>query len=810
MFRNFFKVAVRNLIRQKAYALINIFGLAIGIACSILIVLFVIHESTYDGFHEKADQIRQVWVTGKFAASDFQSANTAPPSGPVFLDEIPEVINYTRVDRSDNVITMYGDRTFLEDHFYWADSGFFEIFSFPLLKGDPTRVLDEPRSMVISESTARKYFGEEDPMGKTLEVFSDSTDYTITGVMEDIPDNSSLYFDMVVDFQSHYRANHLQWTSNNMHTYLLTEKGVTTEVLQEKIDQITVKYVGPEIQRFLGITLEEWEAVGNFYQIRTQPMLDVHLNNDISENLRPAGNKKYLYIFSSIALFIILIACINFMNLSTARSAGRAREVGLRKVVGSGKGPLVWQFLAESFFMVIIALIIALLILELVLPVFNKEVQMSLVLEYFGDWYIIPGLLLFAVIIGLLAGSYPAFYLGSFKPIAVLSGKIEQGARSGFLRRILVIVQFSISIFIILGTLVINKQLGYMINKDLGFHKEQMIVIQRFAEVGNRRVETFKQEIAMIPGVISSASSTMVPGHTNNYNGFMMEGRPSDQTFLLEVNFIDHDFPETYGLEITQGRFHSLDYATDSFAIIVNEKTIQNFTIEEPLQCRFIQPGDTREDIDYFQILGVMKDFHNQSLQSVIRPHMMRIRDPESGWIPYLSIRVGPENIPGTVQQIENVWNEFTNDQPFQYFFMDNDFEQHYEQEARTRIIFTIFSILAILVACLGLLGLTAFTTEQRTREIGIRKAMGASANIIVRLISKEIVVLICVATLIAWPVAYFFTRNWLNDFAYRIDLGIIQFLLSFLITLLLSLATISVQAINAALKNPADSLRYE
>jgi putative ABC transport system permease protein len=431
-------------------------------------------------------------------------------------------------------------------------------------------------------------------------------------------------------------------------------------------------------------------------------------------------------------------------------------------------------------------------------------------LDYFGDWYVIPGLFLFALVIGLLAGSYPAFFLGSFKPVAVLSGKIEQGAGSGFLRRILVIVQFSISIFIILGTLVINKQLGYMINTDLGFEKEQLLVIQRFDEIGSRHVETFKQEIAKIPGVLSSASSTMVPGHTNNYNGFMMEGRPFDQTFLLEVNNIDYDFPATYGLEIAQGRFHSHDYPTDSFAIVVNEASIRNFNIEEPLECRFIQPGDKMEDRDYMKILGVMKDFHNESLHTVIRPHMMKIRDPVWGWIPYLSIRLEPENISGTVRQIGNIWNEFTNGQPFQYFFMDDDFEQHYEQETRTRFIFTIFSILAILVACLGLLGLTAFTTQQRTREIGIRKAMGASANIIVRLISKEIVILICLATLVAWPVAYLFTRNWLNDFAYRIDPGIIPFLLSFVFALLISLATISVQAIKAALKNPADSLRYE
>ena len=810
MFKNFFKVAVRNLIRQKAYALINIIGLAIGIACSILIVLFVLHENSYDTFHKEADQIYRVWVTGRFADSEFKSANTAVPSGPAFVDEIPEVINFTRVDHSSNVLIRHGDKTFMEDNFYWADSGFLEMFSYPLIHGDPFSALTEPRSMVISESTARRYFGDGDPMGKTLELFTDSVDYTITGVMKDVQENSHMKFDMLVDYQSNGRANETEWTSNNLHTYLLTEKGVSTEALEEKIDPIMRKYVGPEIQSFIGASLEDWEAVGNFYKIRVQSLLDIHLDPTIEDNLRPSSDRKYLYIFSSIALFIILIACINFMNLSTARSAGRAREVGLRKVLGSMRAPLVWQFLAESFIMVLIALVLALLMLELVLPAFNRQVQLGLFVDYLGDWYIIPGLLLFALLIGLLAGSYPAFFLGSFKPVAVLSGKIEKGTRSGFLRRILVIIQFGISIFIILGTLVINRQMDYMINKDLGFNKEQMLVIERFGVVGRTHVETFKQEIAKIPGVISSASSTMVPGNITNFSGHMMEGRPVDQTFLLEVNYIDHDFPETYGLEIVEGRFLSDDFASDSTAIVVNEATIRNFNIEDPLKCRFIRPDESPEEREYLQVAGVVKDFHNQSLHGEIRPHMMRFRPPDWGWIPFLSIQLEPENIQATVQQIENTWDDFTSGHPFQYFFMDESFERTYAQEARTRSIFTIFSILAILVACLGLFGLTAFTTEQRTREIGIRKAMGASANIIVRLISKEILVLVSLATLIAWPLAYFFTRDWLNDFAYRIDLGFIPFLLSFVLALLISLATISVQAITAAMKNPADSLRYE
>ncbi len=810
MFKSFITVALRNIARQKAYALINVLGLSIGIACSILITLFVIHESSFDIFHEKADRIVRVWVNGQLAESKISSAYTAVPTGPAFLDEIPEVINYCRIETWENILIRQGERVFLEDNFYWADSGFFEIFSFPLISGDPSTVLTEPHSMVISEKMAKKYFGNEDPMGKVLEAFNDSVDYTITGVMEDIPDNSHIFCDFVVDFRSIWRANQTEWTSNNVFTYLLLDEETKPEIMHEIFDPIVRKYVGPEIKHYVGITLEEWEAGGNYYILEAQPLSDIHFNTDIEHSMRPSSDKKYVYIFSLIALFIIVIACINFMNLSTARSAGRAREVGLRKVVGSSKKQLIFQFLAESLIMVVIALLLALLIVELSLPAFQNQTRVTLSINYLSEWYIIPALLGFALMVGLLAGSYPAFFLASFRPVAVIAGKLEAGTRSSRLRSILVVFQFGISIFIILGTLVISRQLNYLVSKELGFYKDQLVVLERFSTIGRDRVGTFKQEIAAFPGVISSTSSTMVPGHTNSYNAFLIEKRPPEESFLLEVNWADHDYPVTYGLRLLDGRFLSQQYASDSSNIIINEAAVKNFGITEPLMTNFLQPGDEALEINRLPVVGVLKDFHNSSLHNEIRPYMMRIRPADWGWIPYLTVRLEPQSMQATLKQVETVWKEFTSDQPFDYFFLDDDFASRYEQEKRTRIIFLVFSVLAILVASLGLLGLTAFTTEQRTREIGIRKAMGANAVQVVRLISRETIILISIATLLAWPVSYFFTRDWLNDFAYRIELGVAPFLLSFAFALVISLITISFQTVAAALKNPADALRYE
>ena len=810
MFRNFFRITLRNIIRQKVYSIINIAGLAIGIACSIIITAFILHELSYDKFHEKADRIFRLILDGKIGEEEMLSAWTPVPAAAALVEEFPEVIDATRLEEWDNMLIRYEDKTFLEDKFMWADSSFFKIFSFKLIEGDPAKVLNEPRMIVVSESMAKKYFGSDNPVGKTLKVFSDTTHYFVTGVFEDVPANSHIDFDFVASFISLDKVKSTEWTSNNLCTYILLSEGADWKALESKMPEIISKYVGPEVQQYIGVSIEEWEAAGNRYGYDLQPLTQIHLDSDIEQPFKPPDDKTYIYIFSLIAIFILVIACINFMNLSTARSAGRSREVGLRKVVGSDKGLLIRQFLLESFVLTFIALIFSILIVEMLLPYFNNLVKLELNIDYLGKWYIIPGLILLGIIVGLLAGSYPAFFLASFKPVAVLTGKLQTGTRSSWLRSILVILQFGISVFIIVGTIVIFQQLSYMLNKDLGFDKDQIMVVQRFGEIGRDHIEAFKQEIGRIPGVVASTSSTSIPGYPNNYNAHGIEGRPLDQVYLLQVNWCDFDFLKTYGIKLNSGRFLMADIPSDSTAAIINLQAVKDFNIEDPLNTRIIRPGATPEEFQYMQVVGVAENFHYESLQSKINPYIFVIRPANWGWIPYLSIRFEPANINKIINEVEKIWKVYSHDQPFEYFFMDEDFADRYAQEQRTRTIFVIFSILAVFIASLGLFGLVAFTAEQRTREIGIRKVMGASVPRIIWLISRETLILLGIATVIAWPMGWYFCQNWLNGFAFRIDLTIIPFVLSLVIALLIAIITVSTQAIGASMKNPADALRYE
>ncbi|HDR90447.1 MAG TPA: ABC transporter permease [Bacteroidetes bacterium] len=806
MIEKFFRLGVRHMIRQKAYVFINILGLAVGITSFILIGLFVLHELSYDRFHEKGDRIYNLVLDGKIGEQEVMGSFTSAPMAPTFREEIPEIVDAVRMDHW-SVVLRIDDRSYVEEDFLLADSTFFHIFSIPLLRGNIDDVLDAPRKLVLTQSGARKYFGEEDPVGRLIYVGTDTIPYEVTGLCEDVPENSHFTFNALASFVTSSRANNTDWFSNSFPAYVLLAEGASAEVVQEKISEVMVRHMGPQIEQVMGITLDDFLASGGRYGIRLQPLKDIHLNPDILTGFKPSNDRKYIYIFSLVAILIIAIAIINYMNLATARSAGRAHEVGIRKVLGSSRRLLVWQFLTESVLMSLLAMGVALVLVELLIPFFNQLMQIDLTLPYLGNPYTIPGLVLLALLVGLLSGYYPAFYLSSFRPLAVLSGNLKRGAKSGRLRGLLVISQMVISLAIILCTLVISRQLHYMLNKDLGFDREHLIVVQNMNAL-ERRIPVFREQVSRIPGVVACSHSTAVPGHPNNNNGYTIVGRPSEEMILMTTAWVDPYHFETYGFELAEGRFFSEEMPSDSFACVINESAVRQFGLEEPLQTRFQQPYDL-EGRKISQVIGVVKDFHFASLHEPIQPHVFRFAGPDSYW-GYLTVRVKAEDYQRVVRDLETIWKEFSHNMPLQYFFMDDDFNRLYREEQRTRNLALAFAILAIFIASLGLFGLSAFTAEQRTREIGIRKSLGASPTVIMVMLIREVAVLIGLATLIAWPVGYYFLRNWLNNFSYRISLSVFDFLISLLVVLIVSWITISYRSWQASRTNPAMALRHQ
>jgi len=808
MISNFLKIAIRNLLRHKTYILINISGLAIGLACSIMIILFVAYELSYDRFNEKKDNIYRLILNGKFGDAELNGAYTAAPTAAAFLEDFPEVIDAARLDRWAEVVIKYDDKSFVEKDMILVDSSFFNIFSFDLIQGNENDVLNAPYKLVLTESTAKRYFGDRDPVGKQLRINSDTTYYTITGILKDPPENCHFNFTMAGSFLSHSRALDDFWLSNSFNTYILLEDGTSADKLETKIPALLEKYVGPQLKKFLGISTKEFTEAGNQYGLYLQPLTDIHLNNEIDHSLKPTNDKKYIYIFSVIAVLVIVIAAINYMNLSTARSAGRSKEVGIRKVVGSSKGNLVRQFLFESVIMSFLALIIAVLLVELTMPYFNDLINMHLSLNYFGKWYIVPGLIILSLIVGVLAGSYQAFYLSSFRPVTVLSGKVKSGLKNGNFRSFLVVIQFAISIIIILGTLIIYQQISYMQNKDLGFNKERLMAIRRAGALGDK-TETFKQEIARYPGVTQASISTAVPGHPNNNNGYMIEGRGADHTILMNTTWIDYEHLETYKFQLDEGRFFSREFASDSSAIVINETAVRKFNLKDPIGTRFMQPADEPNTFNYLTVIGVVKDFHFQSLHNEIQPHVFILRPGDWHW-GSVTVRLAPRDMNRAINNIENTWKKHTLNEPMQYYFVDEDFNSLYQQEKRNSKVALGFSVFSIFIATLGLFGLTAFTTEQRTREIGIRKVLGASGKNVVFMLMKEILILISISTIIAWIVSWFVMQNWLQNFYYRISLQPAPFFYAFLSALVIALLTILHRSLKASKTNPAMAIKYE
>jgi len=809
MLKNYFKTAFRNISRQKGYVLINILGLAIGIASSMLIAIYIFSELSYDQHHEKKDRIYRIYLDGKINNQEVKGAWTPSPMAFTFRDKFPGVEEAVRLHKWNETVIRYKNKKFIETEFMQADSTIFNVFTIPLIKGNPETALAKPHTVVISESSARKIFGDEEAMGKSIKVGNYQRYHEVTGIMKDIPETSHFDCNMIGSFVTSSRSQNENWLANNLSAYLLLNKKTPSDAVEEKIPGLVKENAGPLLQQFLGISFEEFLEKGNRYSYYLQPLTDIHLNPEIDSQMKTPHSKKYIYIFSIVALMLIAIASINYMNLSTARASGRAREVGLRKVVGSSKNMLVKQFLIESVIMSFLALVLAVILVQLALPYFNNLINTHLTLNYLQEWYYIPALIVLALLIGILAGSYPAFYLSAFKPKSVLSGELKSGMKNKRIRSILVVSQFVISAALILGTLIISKQTNYMLNKDLGFDKEKLIVIRSLSTLDNNtEIETFKREVNKIPGVINSTHSTMYPGNPNNNNAYKIGSQPKDESYVFDTNWADEDFLDVYGIELNMGEYFTKDRLSENLCFI-NQSALKDYGIENPLEERILSPRNREGDLTPYKINGVIKDFHIRSLHKKISPFLILPKSDDTDW-GYLTVKLSAQNMSATIKKIENKWEEFADKDPMLYFFMDNKYESLYKEEKRSSSLSLGFAILSIFIASLGLFGLTSFTTEQRTKEIGIRKAMGSSVSGIVSMIAKETVKLVLIALIIAWPIAYYFLSTWLNNYPYKTTMQPIDFVWTLLIIVFVAFITISYQSIKAARKNPAYSLREE
>jgi putative ABC transport system permease protein len=806
MLNNLIRHSLRSFKRQRAYIIINILGLSIGIACSLLISLYVINEASYDKFNTKKDRIFRAILNGKIGGQEITIATSAAVMGPTMLREFPEVEDFLRMSGRGPTVMEYNNQTFTEEHMIEADSSFFNFFSIPVLKGDPKNLLNAPHKAVLSESTAKRIFGNENPIDKTIRIGTDTIRYIVSGVMRDVPAKSHFEANILTSFMTDERSKNPIWLSNNLSTYLLLKPNTNYATVDQKIPEMLKKYVGPEAQQYLGVSMEDFEKQGNKYRFYLQNLKNIHLDSSIQQEFKAASDPKYLIIFGSIAVLIVLIAAINFMNLSTAQASRRAKEVGIKKIGGSSRGMLITQFLSESFILSLISLVLALIFIKVTLPYFNNLLGTTLVLRLFADWYTVPLLLLFTIVVGFLAGSYPALFLSSFNPYEVLKGSVRNSMKNGRLRRVLVVFQFAVSILLIVGTIVMYRQISYMLNKDIGFNKEQLIVINRANALGTK-MKSFKEAVKNIPGVVNISSSTAVPGRVNNTNGYRIEGR-KEESFLMTTTWADYNFLDTYGMTLVSGRYFNESYSSDKEACIVNESTIKNFGITDIQKTRFMEPGDSGK-MNYLPILGVVKNFNFESLRNPINPCIFKFQNDGMLW-GYITVRLTARNYSKTISEIESKWKEFVQNNPLQYYFLDADFEKMYIQEKQNAQMAVIFSILAIFIASLGLFGLTSFTVEQRTKEIGVRKAMGSSVTGIYIEISREVIILVSISALIACPLIYYIAGKWLENFYYRINLGLFSFVAGLSIALGIALLTISYRILRAARVNPAQSLKYE
>jgi putative ABC transport system permease protein len=786
MIKNHIKVALRNTIRHKGYSFINIAGLAIGMACCIVLFLYIQNELSFDRFHKNSDRIYRVISQNEGDGKVSQFAKTPAPLAPALVNDFPEIERTVRLGKNGFFVTFQNKR--FNETIIFADPEIFSVFSFPLTAGDPKTALTDPHSLVISEKAAEKYFGKEDPLGKVLRLES-WQDFKITGILKNIPENSHLKFDFLGRFEDYAARDFDQWGISNYYTYVLVSNTFSQKAYKEKLPAFIEKYVGSDA-RYV-------------YKRRfpLQAMTRIHLHSSLRGEISPNNDIRNITIFSIIALFILLIACFNYMNLSTARYTIRTKEVGLRKVIGATKIQLVRQFMGETFVLTFISLFLTLGLAELFLPLFKHLSGKDLML----DWFHNPILILFVAVIllfvSIVSGIYPSFFISGFQPSRALKGQVRTKSHVPLLRQALVISQFAVSITFIITTTLIISQLNYMKNKKLGFEKEHIVVIPLQDSEVLKNVENMKRELSSNPSVLSVCASSYFPGRRLWYQNYWYEGAPDNTYPMMHWIAVDYDFIDTFQIEILEGRNFSREFHGDSRnSYLLNETAVREIGWESPIGKQFgiIERGP---------VIGVVKDFHFFSLHQKIEPLALLIY-PEG--LDYLVVRISPDAVPDTLAFLGRTWNEFSGTQPFEYSFLDEDYDNLYKAETRLTKIFGYVTLLSIFIACLGLFGLASFMIERKTKEIGIRKVLGASVSNLFLTLSREFVKCVLVANIIAWPLGYFIMSQWLQNFAYRISIGVWVFLAAMGAALFIALLTVSYQTIRAAVADPVNVLRYE
>jgi len=815
MLKNHFIIAIRNLRKQSFYTLINILGLAVGIASCLVIVAYITNEISFDQHHADADRIYRVDCEIKFGPNHMRLAVSPGPLAEAFRADFPEVEAVGRFWNDGSMLIKRTDQNIKEPLVVYADSSVFRVFTIPFIQGNPEQALRDPNTMVISKTAAEKYFPNENPLGQTL-IVENKDAFKITGVYEDMPTTSYFRFDMMLALITHPYHKDPQWLSNNFTTFVKLRPGASAAQLEAKFPKMVDTYAGPQAKLALGseFTMEKFRESGNKIDFSLMPLTDIHLHSDKVAELSANSSITYVYLFGAIALFILIIACINFMNLSTARSSNRAKEVGVRKVMGSLRTHLIRQFLTESILLSIFSFFIALAIAWMALPSFNELAGKNLFLP-FGEPSFWLQLAAAAILVGFLAGIYPSFFLSAFQPANVLKGNLSLGMKSGLVRSSLVVFQFWISIVLIIGTIAVNQQLSFIQQKKIGFNKDQVIVIKDAYAMGDQ-VQTFKEEVLKDSKIMSGTISGFLPvsGTNRSDNTFWPEGVQPTQENLVSIQCwrVDHDYVKTLGMKIDAGRDFSAEFPSDSAAVILNHAALNLFGIDkDPIGKRINTWGGNNQAPDAvntkkYTIVGVVEDFHYESLRQSIRP-LAFFLDRSRGLI---SFRFQAENTEEVIKSLQGTWEKMAPGMPFAYSFLDEDFGHMYSTEQRLGKIFTVFAGLAIIIACLGLFALTAFTAEQRTKEIGIRKVMGASVTSIVFLLSKEFGKLIILAFVLAVPLAWYGISTWLDSYTYRTEIGVLIYLAAGIVSFLIAWLTMGYQSFRAANADPVKSLRSE